>query len=76
MKYKTKDVFGVLPIDLHNAAIEYSKEKTGVSRPHKSHTVYIETFRDCFKMMQDLNMLKKEYRSGSTKKSGNRKTKA
>lgn len=66
--YKTKDTERVLPENLHNSAIEYAKEKTGLERPVREQQVYINTFRDCFKIMKALGMLKKEYQDGPKQK--------
>jgi len=56
-KYKTDYVHKILPVKLHKAAIKYAKIKTGIERPVKEHKVYIESFRECFKIMQELGMV-------------------
>ncbi|HVN97776.1 MAG TPA: hypothetical protein VMT62_15205 [Syntrophorhabdaceae bacterium] len=60
--YKTGDTEGILPIELHKAAIEFAKEKTGIRRPVKEHRPYIDSFTACFKLMQELDMVSEKYK--------------
>lgn len=61
MAYKTNDTENVLPVELHERAISYAREKTGLQRPHSSQRPIIDAFRDCFKTMQELGMVKEEF---------------
>lgn len=48
-----------LPKDLRKLAIEYVKEKTGMSRPHKSQAPLIQAFEDCYKILVQKNLIRK-----------------
>ncbi len=61
MAYKTNDVDGILPIALHEAAKAFAKEVTGHERPNMESGLFIEVFKSCFQIMQDLGMVKDEY---------------
>jgi hypothetical protein len=69
-KYETNDTEGVLPKDLHKKAIGFARKVTGLQRPHRSQTVFIEAYRQCFKDMQELNMVSKEFKDGEEDKEG------
>lgn len=59
--YKTNDSDGILPIDLHEAAKRFAQEITGADRPTMESGLFIETFKACFQIMQQLGMVKDEY---------------
>lgn len=59
--YKTKDSDYILPIALHDAAIKFAKDVTGHDRPTMESGLFIETFKSCFVIMQELGMVKDEY---------------
>lgn len=61
--YETKDTELVLPVELHNAAIQYAQEMTGIYRPVREHQVYINAFRECFIAMKKLQMVKEEFQN-------------
>lgn len=66
--YESNDSEGmILPVELHKRAIEFAREKTGLQRPHRSQTVHIEAFRECFKAMIELGMVTKEFENGPKK---------
>ena len=52
-----------LPHELLRKAIQFAKDKTGVHRPVKEHTILIEAFEECFKTMTELGMVKEEFQS-------------
>lgn len=47
-----------LPKEVRKKAIEFAKEKTGIQRPHKSQTIIIESFEECYKILQELGLIK------------------
>lgn len=59
--YECNDSEGILPADLHKYAIEFAKKKTGVQRPVKEQAVIIDSFRECFKALNELGLLKDVY---------------
>lgn len=69
--YRCNDSEGVLPADLHKEAIKYARKITGLDRPDKSQTVYIDAYRQCFVDMKNLNMLNEEYQNGTPEKDSN-----
>jgi hypothetical protein len=70
-KYKCNDSDGVLPADLHKKAIQFARRSTGLDRPHASQKAYIESYRQCFLDMKELNMLNEEFQNGTPEKSSN-----
>jgi hypothetical protein len=61
MPYKTTDSDYILPTALHKKAIQFAKEITGNDRPTMESGLFIETFKACFQIMQELGMVKDEY---------------
>ncbi len=59
--YECNDSEGILPADLHKAAIQFAKEKTGIERPVKEQAIIIDSFRECFKYLNDQGLLKDVY---------------
>ena len=59
--YKTNDSDYILPVALHECAKEFAKEITGNQRPTMESGLFIETFKSCFQIMQQLGMVKDEY---------------
>lgn len=60
-----------IPRELRKKAIQFACEKTGLNRPHRSQTVHIEAFEECFKAMVEMGMVKEEFQNGKDQKSGN-----
>lgn len=58
-----------LPRSIRDAAIEFALKETGMSRPHKSQTVHIRAFEECYKLMVELGMVKQENQDGKEKSS-------
>lgn len=61
MPYETTDSDYILPTALHKAAIKFARDVTGHDRPTMESGLFIETFKACFCIMQDLGMVKDEY---------------
>lgn len=59
--YDCNDSEGVLPAELHKIAIQFAQDKTGFQRPVKEQAVIIDSFRECFKALNELGLLKDIY---------------
>lgn len=72
--YKCNDSGGVLPAKLHKKAIEFARRATGLDRPHRSQSIHIDAYRQCFLDMKELNMLNEEYQNGTPEENDNGKS--
>ena len=59
--YKTDCPDGVLPTALNAEARQFAATVTGEVRPGYESAIFIETFKACFQIMQELGMVKDEY---------------
>lgn len=59
--YKSDCPDGVLPTALNREARLFASIITGEDRPGYESALFIETFKACFQIMQELGMVKDEY---------------
>src|ERR1035437_8413489 len=59
--YKTDCPDGVSPTALNKAARDFATTITGEVRPGPESGLFIETFKACFQIMQEMGMVKDEY---------------
>lgn len=61
---KTRDGDQILPDSLFIKGVRYSKDVLGLERATKDHGQILDHWRECFKAMQDLGMIKEEFKHG------------
>jgi hypothetical protein len=59
--YKTDCPDGVLPTALNAEARLFARTVTGELNPGYESAIFIETFKACFQIMQELGMIKDEF---------------
>lgn len=59
--YKTDCPDGILPTALNKAARDFASTITGHDTHGMECALFIETFKACFQVMQEMGMVKDEY---------------